>query len=274
MRVLIDGVPVPDDRAAISVFDWGLQRGYGAFEVIRSYGGVAFRADAHLDRLAASAAALGMTLPPVDDLSAWVAGQAAEGGDCLIRVIATSGSRDPLFRSPPRVIVIIEPVPAVPPGYRVVPLAAPWAAGGVASELTGAKTLSYAPNIRATEEAMEAGFHDALLLSRDGHVLEGPTFSVAWFREGHMETSAMDLGILGSITRVAAIEAAGRLGMDVVEGRFPLERLLGADEVVALSTVKEVLAIVAVGDVVFPAGAQGERLAKEFHEVVAAETGT
>jgi branched-subunit amino acid aminotransferase/4-amino-4-deoxychorismate lyase len=275
MRVLIDGVAVPEDEAFVSVFDWGIVRGYGVFEVVRSYGGRVFGLDPHLDRMEVSAELLGIGLPPRSDLRRWIASQAEIGGDCLVRTYVTAGSRDELFDSPQRTVVFWEPVPQVPAtGYRVLPLAAPWAPGGDHSELTGAKTLSYANNMRATEEARGRGFHDALLLSRDGVVIEGPTFTVAWFRDGVLETPALDLGILASITRSAAVEAAGRLGIEVAEGRYPLERITAADEAVAMSTVKEVLPIVAVGQVELPAGPLSRRLADTFHGLVIEDVGT
>ena len=49
--VSIDGVIVPPERAAISVFDRGLLYGDGCFEVLRTWGGAARELAGHLDRL-------------------------------------------------------------------------------------------------------------------------------------------------------------------------------------------------------------------------------
>ena len=91
MRVLIDGLPADPATASVSVFDWGVVRGDGCFEALRSYDGVAFAVDSHLDRLWNSASVLGMdaTLPERDLLASWIADIAAQGGDCVVRVIAT-----------------------------------------------------------------------------------------------------------------------------------------------------------------------------------------
>ncbi len=270
-RVLVDGEPVRDDEAVISVFDWALLRGYGAFELLRSYGGSAFRVDPHLARLQRSLAQL--QLPPVDEdaVRGWIRRQARAGGDCFVRVIVTAGSRDPLFESPGRVIVLWEQLHDVPPAYRFLPVSAPWHAGGHFSELTGAKTTSYAPNMAATLEAQRGGFHDALLVSPDGTVLEGPTFALGWIVDGVLELPSLDLGVLGSITREALVDVAGMLGIEVRTGRFPLARVEAADEVVAASTTRGVVPVAALGEQTFTPGPVAARLCAAFLELVELE---
>ena len=54
---------------------------------------------------------------------------------------------------------------------------------------------------------------------------------------------------------------------------FPLSRLLEADEALALSTVKEVTPLAAVGEHPLPQGEVAGRLAQAFRDIVAAETG-
>jgi branched-subunit amino acid aminotransferase/4-amino-4-deoxychorismate lyase len=270
MRVLIDGTPAEPADAAISVFDWGLQRGDGLFEVARSYGGRVFALDAHLDRLAAGAEKLELDLPPRDDIGGWITAVGADGGDCFVRLIVTRGGTVPGLDVPPRCIVMWEPMPEPNNAFRILPVDAPWHSGGVDWDLTGAKVISYAPNMSAGRRAKRAGFDDALLIARDGWVLEGPTWTVAWFIDGVLETPAMDLGILASVTRAEVLKAAADIGLAVVEGRWTLDRVLGADEVVALSTLKEVGPVVAVGSTEFIPGQATGSLAKAFSARVTA----
>ncbi len=271
MRVLIDGEPVPDEEAVVSVFDWALLRGFGAFELLRSYGGFPFRLPQHLARLQQSLTQL--QLPPVDGpaVEAWVKRQAEAGGDCFVRVIVTAGSRDPLFASPGRVIVLWERLHDLPAAYRFLPVTAPWHASGHFSELTGAKTTSYAPNMAATLEAQRQGFHDALLVSPDGTVLEGPTFALGWVIDGALELPSLELGVLGSITREALVDAAGRLDLPVRTGRFSLDRVHRADEALAASTTRGVMPVEALGEQVYPLGPVVERLGETFLELVETE---
>lgn len=153
--VLVDGVPSED--AAIPVDDIAVQRGYGCFETIRSYGGAPFRLDRHLARLRSSAARLGMTLPEEDDLTAWVEERAAEG-DCTVRLIVTGGTDLDHPGTGSRTLVFAETLASLPTGLRLLPVVAPWHPDGAWSGLTGAKTLSYAPNMEARLAALRSGF--------------------------------------------------------------------------------------------------------------------
>ncbi len=271
--MIIDGRAMEAEEAAISVFDWGLQRGFGCFEVIRSYGGVAFRAPGHLDRLERSLAALHIEPPPRDDLEEWVASVAASGGDCLVRVMITEGARDELFPAPSRTVVLWEPVPKVPETLRLLPTVAPWHPATSSVGFHGVKWLSYAPNMAATDRARRAGFDDALLISRDGKILEGPTFTIAWVHGGAIETPALELGILASITRQVLCETTEELGIPLRSGVYDLSRAEAADEVLALSTVKEVIPVARLADRDVPTGPVAGRLLEAHRAIVARELG-
>jgi branched-subunit amino acid aminotransferase/4-amino-4-deoxychorismate lyase len=271
MRVLIDGHPVDPQQAMISVFDWGLLRGDGIFEAIRCYRGRLFQLDAHLARLERSAALMNLDLPDLADITGWAKAVGEDGQDCSIRILVTRGGSDPDVDSPSRVVVLWEPIPELPDAISVRPTAAPWQSGGIPWELMGAKTLSYAPNMSAWRAARAEGFSDALLISRDGYVLEGPTFSIGWAINGKVETPSLDLGILASITRMVTLEVAADLGLTVTEGRFNLDRVLGADEVFALSTLKEVKTVDRVGPTQFEAGPITGKLAAAYTARVEAE---
>ncbi len=273
MRVIVDGVEMAAEEATVSVFDWGLQRGFGAFEVIRSYGGRLFRGGGHLDRLQRSLSALHIPSPDRADLEDWAARMSAAGGDCTVRIIVTGGGRDPRFDVPPVTIVSWEPLPVVSERLRLLETTALWHPGTDQAMFHGIKWLSYAPNMAATDAARRAGFDDALLLTAAGEVLEGPTFTVAWVADGVLETPGMEMGILASITREVLLESCARLGIGVREGRFPLTRLLGADEAMVLSTTKEVAPIAAIGDHQVGSGPVAAELAAAHGEIVSEEPG-
>ena len=140
----------------------------------------------------------------------------------------------------------------------------PWHGAGVDWDLAGAKIISYAPNLAATRRAKAEGFEDALLMSVDGLMLEGPTFAVAWLVDDVLETPALDLGILYSITRRVVLEEAVDLGLDVVQGTWELHRIEDASEVMAMSTIREVQPVVAAGDMLFVSGEITRRLGEAF----------
>ena len=267
IEALIDGLPATGQLISLSVADGALLRGDGCFETIRSYHGEPFMLGPHLERLQRSAAALRLNPPDQRLLSDWVRQMAAVGGDCAVRVVCTRGAVIPGSEVVGRCLVVAHPIPVVPDSLRLRPVPAPWHPAGREWELAGVKSLSYAPNQAAGRVAQEAGFDDALLISSGGGkglVLEGPTFAVGWVVGGRLELPSLELGVLDSITRRVVIELAGREGIEVVAGRFPLSRLDRADEVVAMSTVKEVCGVVAVGDRRYPVGSVTEFLATTY----------
>ncbi len=270
-RVLIDGKPVEADEAAISVLDVGFQRGYGCFEALRTYDGAIFRLGPHLDRLARSAGKLHIPVPDRDDLSAWCTTVAEEAGNSIVRVFLSGGTDPKNLGTNSRTVVLAEEVPPQPPTLAVQSRIAPWHTDSEWYELTGAKALSYGFNLAASFEAQRAGFDDALLVGRSGNVLEGPTFSVAWISDGVFYTPSLEIGILESITRRAAIEVAERAGVKVVEGSYGLDAVVAADEVMAMSTVKEIHPVGRVDDHEFAGGPVTARLADGFAELVAEE---
>lgn len=253
---------IATNGAAISVLDWAVQRGDGCFEVFRSYDGRGFAVDEHIKRLEWSAQQLDLALPPYDDLLEWALEAARQGGECTVRMMATRGS--PTYDTEPTVIVISEPVPEIPQELRLTMIDAPWHSAGRPWDLAGVKSLSYGPNMAASRRARMLGFHDAILVSDLGLVLEGPTLAVGWVRDGVLETPGLDLLILDSITRRHVLALARAHGIETVEGSFHKERLLGADEVFVMSTVREVTPVVEVSDYVYPTGPVTIKLAEAF----------
>lgn len=269
--VLVNGAETEPANAAISVFDIGFQRGYGCFEAMRSYGGTVFRLDGHLDRLARSAEHLRIELVDRSTLRSWCE-TIADGGDGVLRVYVTGGTDAAVLGTNNVTVVYLERLPDLPHSIRLDLLDAPWHSDGQVSELTGAKTLSYGPNLAATIEAKSKGFDDAALLGADGGVLEGPTFSLAWIKDGTLFTPSLDRQILESITREATLEAAVLVGMEVSIGRFNRAALLGADEVFIMSTVREVMPVSEVAGALFERGPMTLRLKEAFDALVRTET--
>lgn len=259
--ILINGEP---SVQGIPVTDSSVLRGDGCFEVLKAYAGVPFTLDAHLDRLERSAAALAIALPPRSDLSRWIESVASECPECAIRVVVTRGSALPDQPGDPMVIVFAHPWTGSRGPARLLPVAAPWHAAGVEWDLAGAKVLSYAPNLSATRRATKEGFDDALLFTVDGLMLEGPTFCVAWVVDGVLETPSLELGILDSITRRLVLEDAALLGVPVLEGAWPLDRLESASEVMAMSTIREIQPVSVVGKLAFSEGPITSDLARAY----------
>jgi 4-amino-4-deoxychorismate lyase len=250
------------DHPGISPLDLGLLRGDAVFESVHLYGGRPFRLDAHLGRLAASAAGLDLVLPPEVEELVGRAVAACEGGDGVLRLICTRGAEGE--EAPALVAIVTE----VPPGLdaerrRGIGIALlttasdPLLRAGSPWLLPGVKATSYAVNMAARRAAKAKGADDAVFVGLGGELLEAPTANL-WWRSGQvLYTPALELGILAGITRVSLMELAGPAGYRVVEGVFSADDLVGAEEAFLSSTVAEVMPVVAVDGVPIGRGRPG-----------------
>jgi 4-amino-4-deoxychorismate lyase len=225
---------VEPDAPVFAADDEALLRGRAVFETVRVYDGRPFLLDAHIDRLCASSARVRLPSPDANECArlARLAIDDVDGADLALRLywtgrtlVATAGVVDPGLES----------VRARGLHLAVVR----WSTGALAA----AKSTSYAENMSAQDDAIDRGADDALLVSHDGVVLESPTANV-WWREGErLFTPSLELPILAGVTRALLLELAEE---ETVEGVFPLDRLLGADEVFLSSSIREVMPVTAV----------------------------
>ncbi len=233
----VDGEIMLASAATIPATDEGLLRGDGVFEVVRIYDGRPFAFEEHLARMERSASNLRLPL----DLEAVRAdghrllAHAGTGPDHeVLRIVVTRGGRR---------LLLTEPMPRAPEVVRLGTIT--YAPTRV---LDGVKSLSYAANMLASRLAREHGFDEALLVTPHGRVLEAPTSSIFWIKDGSVRTPPLDEHILASITRRLVIEASG-----AAEQACPLEELLAADEAFIASTVREVHPVAAVNERSFDA---------------------
>lgn len=262
--ILVNGRP---SDGLIPITDSTVLRGDGCFEVLRSYGGKPFALAEHLDRLEMSARALMIDLPDRSDIASWVESVSAEIGDGAVRIVVSRGPAQG-FEGEQVVAVFGQDWESSTAPTSLYPLEVPWHPAGREWDLTGVKFLSYAPHMAAVRRARAEGFDDALLLSSDGLILEGPRFSVAWVVDQVLETTSLEIGILDSITRRFALDLASKAGIEVVEGVWPLERLEAAAEMMALSTTQEIHPVGRVGELRFEVGPVTSTLSEAFSELV------
>jgi 4-amino-4-deoxychorismate lyase len=237
---------VPPDRPVLPAFDHGLARGDGVFESVSVVAGATPHLDAHLARLARSAALLHLADPGagawrclVDAaLDGWPA--AVEG---VCRLFLTRGLGE---GHPPTALALLAPVAddvlrqradgvavvslglGVPADFRSV---APWLLGG-------AKTLSYAVNMAALRHAHALGADDVVLTSLEGRVLEGPTSTVVWAADGRLHTPPVDTGILAGTTAARLFERAAADGWPTAVTPGTVADLHAADGVWLVSGIR------------------------------------
>jgi 4-amino-4-deoxychorismate lyase len=242
--------------------DLALVRGEAVFETVRLYAGRPFRLAAHLDRLAASAAALELALPEGLEELAGRAAAAAGGRDAALRIVCTRGREESAAPALFAICSELSPDDELERrrGLRLVLLtlacdplvraASPWL-------LPGVKSTSYAVNMAAQRAARARGADDAVFVGLGGELLEAPTASLWWRSGDTLCTPSLELGILAGITRGAVGELAAVLGLRVLEGVFTAEDLLAADEVFLSSSTREIMPVVDVDGAAVGGGAPG-----------------
>jgi branched-chain amino acid aminotransferase len=232
----LDGRTTLAEEASIPVVDEGFIRGDGVFEVIRVYDGRPYALREHMERLERSATnlRLGWEVPRETLVAEAAALLEARGGaafDGALRIVLTRGGRR---------LLLTEPVaPAPEGGARVC-----FVTFAPTRILDGVKSLSYAANMLAGRLARERGFHEALLVTPHGRVLEAPTASVFWVDErGDLCTPPLEDHILASITRQRVMALT-----EVRECHATQDDLLAAREAFLASTLREVGPVAAIED--------------------------
>ena len=238
MRVWVNGRLLDDaEGPAISVSDHGFTVGDGVFEAIKVVEGRPFALTRHLERLARSAAGLG--LPAVDDdaVRRGVA-DVLDGVDLplgRIRITYTAGP-SPLGSGrgdrPPTLVVAADAMGAWPETTAVVTV--PWPRNERGA-LAGLKTTSYGENVRALAHAEARGASEAVFANLQGHLCEGTGTNVFYVVDGEVRTPTLDSGCLAGVTRALVLEWWG--GVEVDE---PIEALDHADEIFLVSTTRDV----------------------------------
>lgn len=251
----LDGTVLPAAEARVPATDEGLLRGDGVFEVLRLYGGRPFALDAHLERLARSAANLRLPIEPDAvraDVERLLAAAAGEPDPGTLRIVLTRGGRR---------LLLTESLPVHAASIRLATVTyAP------VRLLDGIKSLSYAANMLATRLAQERGADEALLVTPHGRVLEAPTSSLFWVAGGAVLTPPLDDHILASITRSLTIELSG-----AQERSLTLDELLAAEEAFLVSTTRELQPVASVDGAPLPGGPVSRDLAARLHERILAE---
>jgi branched-chain amino acid aminotransferase len=111
----------------------------------------------------------------------------------------------------------------------------------------------------ALGQARIDGYDDAILLSAEGKVSEGPGYALFMLRGGKLITPPVTAGILESITRDSLMTLAPELGLDVVEREMDRTELYIADELFFCGSAAEVTPILSVDRVPVGTGAVGRR---------------
>ncbi|QQE12098.1 aminotransferase class IV family protein [Planctomycetota bacterium] len=252
-QVYLNGSFHDPSTPLISTQDAGFQHAIGIFTTLAVYHSQPFRLEQHINRLEASAIALGLA-PSLDKakISDAVHQTIAHNNidRARIRITFTPGSlsllRPNADEAPaePEPTLLITPTPAVEydpayfnKGIKVVvaqPSANPF------DPNAGHKTLAYWSNLRSLRQAAAAGAGEAILLNITNHLASGSVSNIFIVKDNTLYTpiahgeeieNALPAPVLPGITRSAILEIADQLQIPVKKQMLSINDLLDANEV-------------------------------------------
>jgi len=274
--LLIDPVPVDDSRTAfvdtfhemdsaapaLRVGELSTQRGDGVFETLSMVNGYPQEVEAHISRLSNSASICDLPAPNAAQWRSaihYAASRVPHTGQVALKFVLSRGvEHGPAPTAWLHATVAADFSAVRVAGVRVVTLdrgyprgvaeRAPWL-------LMGAKTLSYAINMAALREAHHRGADDAIFITTDGYVMEGPTSNVIVLCGGEFVTPAPSGAILHGTTQQALFEHLEAAGEVVVYRDLPLTELQRADAVWLVSSVRLAVPVTTLDAVALPVDA-------------------
>ncbi|MGV6815231.1 MAG: aminotransferase class IV [Phycisphaerales bacterium] len=287
--VFLDGQFMNRAEAKFSAFDAAIQHGVGLFETMiatSTMDGIVVKdLEAHLDRLQASAARLGLS----DEIKTGPLGEAitetvrrARYKDTRVRLTLTGGDLNLLqthgrTNHRPTVLIQAQPATAYPDemfekgvmvtlgSARVNPL----------DPTAGHKTLNYWWRLRELQDAAGKGAGESIIFSVSNHLASGCVSNlfvvdggnlitpIAQGEEDEMGTPETAEGripspVLPGITRMRVIEHAKAMGIKTTKRMMTIDDLLDADELFLTNSSWGVLPVVKVEAETIGSGMPGE----------------
>lgn len=279
MMVYFNGQFLPKEEVRISPDDRGFLFADGAYEVIRSYDGMLFRAEDHVRRMKRSLGALRISISAtemlIDVAEKLICYNHLGDGQALVyaqitRGVALRSHSFPDPETPPTVYVSVSafqpPYEEQSHGIQIILLPdLRWARCDI-------KSLALLPNVLAYQQAIERGAQEAVLV-RDGVVTEGSRSSFCAVFDGQLVTHPASHYILAGITREVVLELCRALNIPFRESPIHEGDLSAANELMILGTGSEVTPVVQVDDWMVGHGKPGPitgTLQRAFGEEVAA----
>jgi branched-chain amino acid aminotransferase len=249
IKIHVGGKLLTRDEARVSVFDSSVQGGDAVWEGLRVYKGGIFCLGLHLQRLEASAHALGFShIPKMEEIRAAIFETLIANGmddETHIRLTLTRGEKitsgmDPRLNTKGScLIVLAEWKPLVydnTKGIRAVTSSQRRNNPQFLDSKIHHNNLLN--NILAKIQANIAGADAAVMLDHQGFVAELNDTNLFMVKNGTVLTPTADACLHG-ITRGLVIDICREIGIPVVEKNLSLTEFYTADEVFATGTMGE-----------------------------------
>ncbi len=256
-RIFVNGI----EGAGIPANDTSVLLGLTVFETIRTYQGIPFRLERHLQRLTGSAKQMHIELPDqraMHDEIIFCLEQAPSDGPMRVRYTVSADGNRIVDVAPLDTSRIWEPISV----GRLDWQPPEWLPGVV-------KHGSRAGWVVA---AQQQNVVEVLLVDSKGCILEANRSNVLVVKDGVVRTPPLDTRFLEGVTRGALLEAAARENIPYQETPLPFDE--SYDEFYLSSTLKELAPVVEICGQPAPGdGPIGCKLLEAFRELVKEETG-
>jgi branched-chain amino acid aminotransferase len=252
---------VPAGKATIPATDLAVLRGLGVFETLRTYGGRPFRLKEHLARLRQSAAGLGLPVVWDDDTLSGIIDKLIKQNElpeASIRIVVTGGESSDFFNPSGKPGLILIALPLRPYATKFYQEGVKVATVQQERFLPEAKSINYLAGVVAMQQAKakDEEITEVLYIDKQGFITEGITSNVFTFLEGVLVTPGEN--ILMGVTRQVVLEIA--MGVYDIEVRgLTLEEIRQAQEIFLTGSVKEILPVRQVDDVIIGEGCIGKQ---------------
>jgi branched-chain amino acid aminotransferase len=216
---VLGGIVTDPALMAVPVDDHMVHRGDGVFEALKCTGGNVYNMQAHLERLAGSAASIGIKLPAsIRDIGKIIGEtvRAGNGRESIVRLYVSRGPGsfgvNPYDCPKSQLYIVVTKMDAPfmnlhPEGARVgisrIPAKPPFFAK--------VKSCNYLPNVLMKKEAVEAKLDCVVSLQPDGFLAEGPTENMGIVTMSKRLLFPKLDGILRGTTMIRVMHLAGRL---------------------------------------------------------------
>lgn len=269
----INGRILPETEASISIRDMGVVYGDSVFDTARTFNGVIFMLEAHIDRLFESLDYTridpGMNklayIQATNDLVERNLPMLRDGEDYWVTIRVTSGLQtldgEPPIHTGSTIIIDCIPIPLrarasffvngieaiVADRCRIAPEALS----------PNAKTNNYLNMMLAQKEvSAEQPGSWALMCDREGNLAEGAGCNFFIVRDGVVYTPTTEF-ILAGVSRQVVIELCEEMGIALRESNVSLEQALSADEAFFTSTSLCACPVASINGSAYNAGIPG-----------------
>lgn len=283
----MDGEFIDYEKATVPILTHSLQYGSGIFEGIRAYstpkGSAVFRLEEHVHRLFNSMKIYRMGAKFTEK----------DVQEAILQLLKKNGLKDAYIR--PFAFFNDQRIGLTIKDKKVSIAVAAVEFGnyfsnkdtGVKAKVTSWRRINssilppeakasgnYLNSIIASTEAKLTGADEAILLSHDGFISEGPGENIFIVENNRLVTPSRDSDILMGITRASVLKLAESMGIETEERRVNREELYTCDEAFFTGTAAEVTPITEVDSIKVGNGKPGaitKKIGDRFSAIVHGE---